>query len=125
MDLYHFQTMFSIGSNSKLFTALALGTFVEGSNSSLKWTTKVADILGSDWKLQDPIAQEHANLLDILSHRTGLPRHDIGWRRGETNAEAVKALRYLRPSAEFRERSVHCLVTPKRTITHSAVQEAI
>ena len=117
--------MFAIGSNSKLFTALTLGTLVEGSNSSLKWTTKVADILGGDWKLQDPIAQKHANLLDILSHRTGLPRHDVGWRRGETIAEAVKALRYLRPSSEFRETSVHCLVTSKRTITHCAIQGAI
>ena len=116
--------MFAIASNSKLFTALTLGTLVEGSNSSLKWTTKVADILGADWKLQDPIAQEHANLLDIFSHRTGLPRHDIGQRRGETNAEVVKSLRYLRPSAEFRETSVHCLVTPKRT-THRAIQGAI
>ena len=95
--------MFAIASNSKLFTALAVGTLVEGSNSSLKWTTKVADILRDDWKLEDPIAQKHANLLDILSHRTGLPRHDVGLRRGETAAEGVKALRYLRPSVEFRE----------------------
>ena len=52
---------------------------------------------------RDPIAQKQANLLDILSHRTGLPRHDVGLRRGETAAEGVKALRYLRPSVEFRE----------------------
>jgi len=103
VNMYHFQTMFAIASNSKLFAALALGTLLDNSNSSLQWTTKISDILGDDWKLEDPIAQKHANLLDILSHRTGLPRHDIGYRRGETAAEAVRALRYLRPSTEFRE----------------------
>jgi len=95
--------MFAIGSNSKLFAALALGTLLDKSNSSLQWTTKIADLLEDDWKLEDPIAQKHANLLDILSHRTGLPGHDLGWRRGETAAEAVRALRFLRPSTEFRE----------------------
>ena len=95
--------MFAIASNSKLFAALSLGTLLDNSNSSLQWTTKIVDILGDDWKLEDPIAQQHANILDILSHRTGLPGHGLGWRRGETAAEAVRALRFLRPSTEFRE----------------------
>lgn len=109
--------MFAIGSNSKLFTTLALGTLVEGGatigpNSSvpLKWSTKVADILGEDWQLEDKIAERHADLIDILSHRTGLPRHDLGWRRGQSTADSVTKLRYLRPSTEFRKESVYRLL---------------
>lgn len=95
--------MFAIGSNSKLFTTLALGMLVEKSNPSLNWTTKIVDILGDDWQLEDKIAERHADLLDILSHRTGLPRHEMGWHRGQKAADAVTKLRYLRPSSEFRQ----------------------
>lgn len=102
--------MFAIGSNSKLFTTLALGTLIEGgatispnSTTPLKWSTKVADILEDDWQLEDKVAKRQADLIDILSHRTGLPRHDMGWRRGQTGADAVTKLRYLRASTEFRQ----------------------
>jgi hypothetical protein len=42
--------------------------------SGLSWTTKVAYILGADWQLMDPWASEKANLIDILSHVSGLSR---------------------------------------------------
>ena len=90
-----------MGSNSKLFAALALGSIVESSNSTITWNTKVADIL-PEWVLQDPVATKYATLLDILSHRTGLPRHDISYRPAESKSDLIKSLRYLRPSAEFR-----------------------
>lgn len=92
-----------INSNSKLFTTIALGLLVENSSNTIQWKTKIADILHDDWVLEDPIAQSQANVVDLLSHRTGLPRHDLGWRRGLKAKEAVRQLRYLRPSAEFRE----------------------
>lgn len=78
-------------------------TISPNSSVPLEWSTKVATILGDDWKLQDKIAESHADLVDILSHRTGLPRHDLGWRKNVSTKEAVKQLRYLRPSAEFRQ----------------------
>jgi hypothetical protein len=42
--------------------------------SGLSWGSKVVDILGDDWKLMDPWATEKANLIDILSHMSGLSR---------------------------------------------------
>lgn len=98
-----FQTIFSICSNSKLFAALSLAFLVEDPDVDLEWTTKIADILPDEWKLQDIVTQERANLLDILSHRTGLPAHDLGWTHGGTSAEIISGLRFLRPSLEFRE----------------------
>src|SRR6202040_2194957 len=42
---------------------------------------------------------------DLLCHRSGLPRHDLVWYGNEklTRAQAVERLRYLEPSAGFRE----------------------
>lgn len=37
---WSFQTIFSIGSNSKLFAALSLAFLVEDPNVNLEWTTK-------------------------------------------------------------------------------------
>jgi hypothetical protein len=42
--------------------------------SSLTWKTKLAHILPDDWKLMDPWASQKANLIDILSHVSGLAR---------------------------------------------------
>lgn len=69
----------------------------------LEWTTKIIDILPAEWQLQDKVAQERATLLDILSHRVGLPAHDLSWAYGATPAEIISGLRFLRPSLEFRE----------------------
>ena len=45
--------------------------------STLTWKTKLADILPNDWDLMDPWASQKANLIDILSHVSGLSRSDF------------------------------------------------
>jgi hypothetical protein len=35
------------------------------------------DILPDEWKLMDAVASENANIHDILSHVTGLPRQAL------------------------------------------------
>ncbi|KAF8585051.1 beta-lactamase/transpeptidase-like protein [Ramaria rubella] len=98
------ETLFSIGSNSKLFTALSMGLLVANESILVDWDTKIKDIVPeSVWNLQDPIARDQANLVDILSHRTGLPRHDLSYSYSDTPETATVKLRFLRPSAEFRE----------------------
>jgi CubicO group peptidase (beta-lactamase class C family) len=79
-------TLFNIASCSKAFLATSLGIviddFAHGRNttllpaglSTLSWKTKVADILPNDWQLMDPWASQKANLIDILSHVSGLSR---------------------------------------------------
>lgn len=39
------------------------------------WDTKVADILPEEWALQDAWTSEKANMRDILSHVSGMPRY--------------------------------------------------
>jgi len=38
------------------------------------WNTKVKDLLPDAWELMDPWASSKANIRDILSHTSGLPR---------------------------------------------------
>jgi len=40
---------------------------------SLRWETKIADLLPDDWSLMDPYTSAKANVIDALSHVTGLP----------------------------------------------------
>ncbi|KAJ3098308.1 hypothetical protein HDU96_011144 [Phlyctochytrium bullatum] len=51
----------------------------------------------------DPVAHERATLIDILSHRTGLPGHDGLTYLYETSEELIQRLKDLEPTAQFRE----------------------
>lgn len=70
------RTVFPIGSVTKSFTALLLGILVD--RGSLSWDTPVQDIL-PDFRLKDPAASAQVRVLDLLSHQTGLMRHDLLW----------------------------------------------
>jgi len=86
--LYGYKTLFHLASCSKAFLASAFGIlmddFASGKNTTalppglmtFDWNTKVKDIMpdGSDWSLMDRWAYEKANIRDILSHVSGLPR---------------------------------------------------
>ncbi|KAJ7348606.1 beta-lactamase/transpeptidase-like protein [Mycena albidolilacea] len=98
-------TIFSLGSNSKLFDILATGLLISNQSLSpqISWTTKMTSML-PDWKLMDPVASSESTIIDLMSHRTGLPRHDESYFvKNETLRALVRRLRYLKPSAGFRE----------------------
>ncbi|VDC03891.1 unnamed protein product [Peniophora sp. CBMAI 1063] len=109
-------TLFIIASCSKAFTAAAIGLLIEdyaaGRNVTslpngvdrLDWDTKLKDILPGEWQLMDGSASEMAALKDILSHQTGVPRHDLSYSREDGAKDMVSRLRYLRPAFEIRER---------------------
>ncbi|KAJ7781713.1 beta-lactamase/transpeptidase-like protein [Mycena maculata] len=99
-------TLFAIGSNTKLFDVLAAGLLIHNSSiiPPLTWETKMASILPT-FELMDPISSEHTTITDIISHRTGLPRHDLMYSFSDDIPSLLPRLQYLRPSAEFRETS--------------------
>ncbi|KAH7929367.1 beta-lactamase/transpeptidase-like protein [Leucogyrophana mollusca] len=109
-------TLFHMASVSKAFCASALGILIDdfayGRNvtalppglSELTWTTKIKDILPGEWELMDEWASEKANVYDILSHVSGLPRHDFSYGPYDTPRDALVRLRYLRPAFELREK---------------------
>ncbi|WWC90960.1 uncharacterized protein L201_005898 [Kwoniella dendrophila CBS 6074] len=100
-------TRFAIASNSKLFTALAVGLLVENKTSLpngdvLDWSTKVKDIL-PEWKLMDEYASDHVDLIDLGTMRSGMPRHDYSHDNHTEPKELVANMRNLRPSSEIRK----------------------
>ncbi|KAF8163798.1 beta-lactamase/transpeptidase-like protein [Crassisporium funariophilum] len=102
-------SVFAIASNSKLFLAFSVGllisnkTLAEERGQEIKWSTKISDLI-PEWGLMDEEMDRGVSLQDMLSHRTGMPRHDFsGIQRKGGVSEMISKLRYLRPSAEFRE----------------------
>jgi len=94
-------TLFSIGSNSKLFTAVATGMLVD--DGVMAWDDRIRDHL--PWfDLHDPYAAKEFTLRDALSHRSGLGRRgDALWYGTDyTREEIIRRVRYLVPNNSFR-----------------------
>jgi CubicO group peptidase (beta-lactamase class C family) len=69
-------TMIPIASVTKQFTVASLGTLVR--QGTLEWDTPVREYL-PDFRLHDDYATLRATPRDLVTHRTGLPRHDFAW----------------------------------------------
>jgi len=97
------QTLFPIGSSTKSFTASVLASLVD--EGRLDWDAPVREYLPG-FRMFDPVATEHLSTRDMLSHRSGLPRHDFAWIENNdiTRAEIARRLRYLPPNKTFREK---------------------
>ena len=74
-------SVFCIASNSKLFLAMSVGLLIsnkslaEERGEEIKWSTKIRDLI-PEWGLMDEEMDRGVSLQDMLSHRTGMPRHD-------------------------------------------------
>jgi len=96
------QTLFAIGSASKAFTVFALGTLVD--QGRLDWDKPVIDYLPG-FRMYDPAVTQRLSVRDLVTHRSGLPRHDLVWYNNKTitRDELVRRLRYLPPNKDLRE----------------------
>jgi CubicO group peptidase (beta-lactamase class C family) len=63
------QTLFGIASNTKVFTAAALGTLVD--EGKLTWNARVIHVLPT-FRLSDPYVTQEMTIRDLLVHRSGL-----------------------------------------------------
>ena len=95
------RTVFAIGSVSKSFTVTGLGMLVD--EGKLDWDKPVRNYL-PDFQLHDRFATEQMTARDLVTHRSGLPRHDFVWYGDPSISrdELYRRLRYLEPSKEFR-----------------------
>ncbi len=99
-------TLFGVASNSKAFTAAALGMLVD--EKKITWDTKVTDII-PEFKLYDNYATQEFTIRDLLTHRSGL-----GLGAGDlmiwpdssavTMPQMIHNLRYLKPVSSFRSK---------------------
>lgn len=97
-------TLFGIASNSKAFTAAALGILID--EGKLKWDDKVRDYI-PEFKLYNPYVTEEFTIRDLLTHRSGM-----GLGAGDlmffpdssdfTLKDIIYNLRFLKPVSSFR-----------------------
>ena len=95
------KTMQPIASNSKLFTAVAAGMLVE--EGKLSWDKPVRESVPEIRFYNDEL-NNNVTLRDMLSHRTGVTRHDLIWFKSPfTRQELFDKLKYLEPQEPMRE----------------------
>ena len=80
------ETQMPIASITKQFTVGALGTLVR--QGKLEWDKPVRDYL-PDFRLHNEYATSHVTPRDLVTHRTGLPRHDAAWYGSDRSREQL------------------------------------
>src|SRR5215217_4943510 len=81
-------TRFAMASVTKSFTAMSAALLVD--QGALAWDKPAREYI-PEFILADPYVSEHITVRDMLSHRTGLPRHDFSaWRLDLPRAEFIK-----------------------------------
>ncbi|MGE0589676.1 MAG: serine hydrolase [Cyclobacteriaceae bacterium] len=95
------QTQFQIASNTKLFTATGIGLLVE--KGLLDWDKPIRDYCQQVQFYNDDL-NKNVTIRDMLSHRTGLSRHDFIWLGADfTRQEIFERIKYLEPSRPLRQ----------------------
>jgi CubicO group peptidase (beta-lactamase class C family) len=90
------QSLFSIASCSKTFSAVSLAILVD--EGKLGWDVPIKEYFPSLW-LYDEYASNHITLKDLLAHCSGLPQHYRMYsNRKITRKEIIERLRFLEPS---------------------------
>jgi CubicO group peptidase (beta-lactamase class C family) len=97
------ETLFGIASNTKVFTAVALGLLVEA--GKVEWDAPVVRYLPA-FQLWDPYVTRELSVRDLLVHRSGLGlgAGDLLWWPPSTynRAEIAHRLRFIKPATSFR-----------------------
>jgi len=96
-------TRFGIASNTKAFTATAIGMLVE--EGKLQWDAPVIRYL-PEFAMYDPFVTRELTIRDLLVHRSGLGlgAGDLLWWPASTynRKEIVQRLRSIKPATSFR-----------------------
>ena len=97
------QTLFGIASNTKGFTATALGMLVE--EGKIEWDAPVIRYLPS-FAMYDPWVTREITVRDLLVHRSGLGlgAGDLLWwpESDYDRNEILRRLRFIKPATSFR-----------------------
>lgn len=100
-------TLFAIGSNTKAFTATAIGLLVQ--QGKLSWDDQVTKYL-PEFKLHDVNATQQITIRDLLSHRGGLGTWagDMLLLSNYSTEEVVRRLQHIPPAYSFRAGYGYC-----------------
>ena len=96
-------TLFAIGSCTKAFTASLLGLLRQEGKLDFD---KPVQIYFPELKFYNDNMNNLITLRDMMSHRTGLPRHDYSWYffQSSKRDSLVMRIQYQEPSAAVREK---------------------
>lgn len=97
------RTLYPIASTSKAFNTTLVQLLVE--EGLVDWDAPVQRYL-PNFRLKDAAVSPRVKVRDLVTMRTGLPRHDWVWMGDDkiTRPEFVERLAHLDASADFRER---------------------
>ena len=94
-------TLFQIASNTKLFTSTAIGFLVD--EGKLDWDKPIKTFVPSIQFYNNDL-NNSITIRDMLSHRTGVTRHDLIWYKSDFNrTELFSKLKYLEPAQPLRQ----------------------
>ena len=94
-------TLFQIASNTKLFTSTAIGFMVN--EGKLDWDKPIKTFVPSIEFFNNDL-NNSITIRDMLSHRTGVTRHDLIWYKSDfTRKEFFEKLKYLEPAQPIRQ----------------------
>ena len=75
----------------------------------VKWSTPVSELIRDDFVLENDYATTHITIEDALSHRTGMPRHDLSiGGPNSTVRDVVRSMRYLPLTEQPRTTFQYC-----------------
>jgi CubicO group peptidase (beta-lactamase class C family) len=96
------RTQFAIGSSTKAFTTFALGRLVD--EGRFDWDAPVRSYI-PELRLWDEFATARLTGRDMVTHRSGLPRHDLAWynARDLTSLQLLERLPHFEPNRQLRE----------------------
>ena len=95
-------TLFAIGSCTKAFTSSLLGML---NNEGKLEYDKPARVYLPELLFYNDEMNNHVTIRDMMTHRTGLPRHDYSWYLFRTNSRdsLLKRIRYQEPTTPLRQ----------------------
>lgn len=94
------KSLYQMGSCSKAFTSALVAILVD--QGKLSWDEPLIHYL-PNVRFYDDHTTSNLTLRDILSHRSGLPRHEYAWYGTDfTKEELIYNLRYLEPNKPIR-----------------------
>ena len=94
------RTLYQLASCSKAFTSALVAIMVD--QGKLSWDVPLIQYL-PEVRFYEEYTTSNLTLRDILSHRSGLPRHEYSWYGTDfTKKELVFNLRYLEPNKPIR-----------------------
>jgi CubicO group peptidase (beta-lactamase class C family) len=96
-------TLFAIGSSTKAFTTFTMATLAN--EGKLEWEEPVKNYL-PEFRMHEPYVTRNITPVDLVTHRSGLPRHDLIWygNQDASRKELVHSLRHLPLSADLRQK---------------------